>query len=551
MTIHRTVKELDAGPIAAQEAFPIAPGRRCRRGLSTLGRAGCDAPRGRPRRPELRASAEPKARPTPPRSSPPTASSTSTIRSTAWRRVRALSPHIGARGELARPQGDDLAGAPRRRSLRSRRGAARREAAHELRRVPPRRAHVIAPARAAALRRRPPRLRGGRLRRPGARERRPRGSTRATAPLPSGSPTARSSGRARSTTASAGSRSRPVEQTRPAGPRRAARRRRTSSCWSEAPAYAVVDDTVELVRRAGRRQATGFANAVARRLADRLPGLVAALPPGPLAASYPDWVYELWVRDWGVEEALALMAAQNEPAELVVRSAVPVGDAHRRAGRLPPRGAGVRAGRRTRVAEPRLPARGAGARLARGRADPRCLCRARREGDDAPRRGHRGRAHIRAAPASSQENAARLGATNVHVSTRDVRELARSGFDRALVDAPCSGLGVLARRPDLRWRATPLPELQLELLQAAARAHATGRCRALLGLHDQRRRERGDRRRLGPRARPARATSGRSSRTRSGPSSCSRRPTGTAPPASSSPLARVGRLRRLRGRAAG
>jgi 16S rRNA (cytosine967-C5)-methyltransferase len=43
-----------------------------------------------------------------------------------------------------------------------------------------------------------------------------------------------------------------------------------------------------------------------------------------------------------------------------------------------------------------------------------------------------------------------------------------SGFDRVLVDAPCSGLGVLASRPDLRWRAQPLPELQLELLRVAA-----------------------------------------------------------------------------------
>ena len=43
-----------------------------------------------------------------------------------------------------------------------------------------------------------------------------------------------------------------------------------------------------------------------------------------------------------------------------------------------------------------------------------------------------------------------------------------TGFDRALVDAPCSGLGVLAGRPDLRWRAEPLPELQLALLRAAA-----------------------------------------------------------------------------------
>jgi 16S rRNA (cytosine967-C5)-methyltransferase len=41
-------------------------------------------------------------------------------------------------------------------------------------------------------------------------------------------------------------------------------------------------------------------------------------------------------------------------------------------------------------------------------------------------------------------------------------------FDRTLVDAPCSGLGVLSQRPDLRWRANPLPELQLRLLRAAA-----------------------------------------------------------------------------------
>jgi 16S rRNA (cytosine967-C5)-methyltransferase len=57
---------------------------------------------------------------------------------------------------------------------------------------------------------------------------------------------------------------------------------------------------------------------------------------------------------------------------------------------------------------------------------------------------------------------------NVRVVEADVRELPDSGFDRALVDAPCSGLGVLARRPDLRWRARPLPELQLELIRAAA-----------------------------------------------------------------------------------
>src|SRR5205085_9110809 len=69
-----------------------------------------------------------------------------------------------------------------------------------------------------------------------------------------------------------------------------------------------------------------------------------------------------------------------------------------------------------------------------------------------------------------EENARRLGASNVRVVNADARALPPEldGFDRALVDAPCSGLGVLAGRPDLRWRSEPLPELQLELLRAAA-----------------------------------------------------------------------------------
>jgi 16S rRNA (cytosine967-C5)-methyltransferase len=69
-----------------------------------------------------------------------------------------------------------------------------------------------------------------------------------------------------------------------------------------------------------------------------------------------------------------------------------------------------------------------------------------------------------------EQNARRLGAANVRIVHADGRALPGDldGFDRGLVDAPCSGLGVLNRRPDLRWRAMPLPELQLELLRAAA-----------------------------------------------------------------------------------
>jgi 16S rRNA (cytosine967-C5)-methyltransferase len=68
-----------------------------------------------------------------------------------------------------------------------------------------------------------------------------------------------------------------------------------------------------------------------------------------------------------------------------------------------------------------------------------------------------------------EENARRLGMPLTIVNA-DALELPDdlAGFDRALVDAPCSGLGVLNSRPDLRWRAEPLPELQLALLRAAA-----------------------------------------------------------------------------------
>jgi 16S rRNA (cytosine967-C5)-methyltransferase len=69
-----------------------------------------------------------------------------------------------------------------------------------------------------------------------------------------------------------------------------------------------------------------------------------------------------------------------------------------------------------------------------------------------------------------EDNCRLLGAGNVAVLNADATQLPPelTGFDHVLVDAPCSGLGVLAARPDLRWRARPLPELQQQLLRVAA-----------------------------------------------------------------------------------
>jgi 16S rRNA (cytosine967-C5)-methyltransferase len=73
-----------------------------------------------------------------------------------------------------------------------------------------------------------------------------------------------------------------------------------------------------------------------------------------------------------------------------------------------------------------------------------------------------------------REAALRLGLRSVHTIVADGRHppMAGDGFDRVLLDAPCSGLGVLRRRPEARWRFDPaaiegLAALQRELLTAA------------------------------------------------------------------------------------
>lgn len=74
------------------------------------------------------------------------------------------------------------------------------------------------------------------------------------------------------------------------------------------------------------------------------------------------------------------------------------------------------------------------------------------------------------------DGAARLGLSNLSASVRDAREPDESLFsslDKVICDVPCSGLGVLAKKPDLRYRSEEgleeLPELQYEILTKSAR----------------------------------------------------------------------------------
>ena len=67
----------------------------------------------------------------------------------------------------------------------------------------------------------------------------------------------------------------------------------------------------------------------------------------------------------------------------------------------------------------------------------------------------------------------RLGA-EADVVTADGRSYRGGPFERILVDAPCSGLGVLAGRPDARWRRTPDDVEELSALQVELVRHAAG-----------------------------------------------------------------------------
>jgi 16S rRNA (cytosine967-C5)-methyltransferase len=244
------------------------------------------------------------------------------------------------------------------------------------------------------------------------------------------------------------------------------------------PQHAAVNETVELVRAARLERAVPFTNAVMRRLAGGIRPLLAALAErtaaeAALKHSYPDWVAALWWDELGSDEALALMRAQNEPPETVVRlvrgdppgepTDVPgayrverVDEAALAEGRIWPQSrasqlAGLVVGSRDgeRVLDVCAAPGGKATQL---------------HGEVAAVEVHEGRAR------ELEENVRRLGAENVTVVVADATRLPPelTGFDRALVDAPCSGLGVLAARPDLRWRARPLPELQLGLIGAAA-----------------------------------------------------------------------------------
>ena len=238
----------------------------------------------------------------------------------------------------------------------------------------------------------------------------------------------------------------PVE----AGVRAALRLGAYQLAFTRTPAHAAVAATVDVAPKRAR----GLVNAVLRKVAGALP---VEWPDFATELSYPDWIIERLSADLGPEQGLAALRHMNLPPAVTERADGYVQD---RASQWVAEYIGAASGER--VGDLCAAPGGKATALAAG------------VGDDMPP-GVVVAVDVRPNRAALVvENALRLGLRNVAVVAADARRapVVPASLDRVLVDAPCSGLGVLHRRPDARWRVQPedavrLAKLQRQLLTGA------------------------------------------------------------------------------------
>jgi 16S rRNA (cytosine967-C5)-methyltransferase len=257
---------------------------------------------------------------------------------------------------------------------------------------------------------------------------------------------------------------------------------------------------VELARRVIGPRATGLTNAVLRRIAAEGPDWYAALPDedaedAALRHSLPDWIAELWFDAYGAERGRALCAAANRAPALSLWPN-PLLDGERVvAALLDDAGATAVRDEATGVLRVDGPLDVAGSHaFASGAVVPiarAAVLIAQRVGAQDGMRvldlcaAPGGKTAVLAASgaqvtavdkhtarAKALEATLRRLGVKAEVVAADGRTYQGGPFDRILVDAPCSGLGVLAGRPDARWRRTPEDSDELAALQVELVAHA-------------------------------------------------------------------------------
>jgi 16S rRNA (cytosine967-C5)-methyltransferase len=285
---------------------------------------------------------------------------------------------------------------------------------------------------------------------------------------------------------------------------------------SQIPASAAVDTTVDLAKRNGLRGLAGFVNGILRqysRLADQdgdqanCDPLI--LPADPIARlgiqhSYPDWMVETWLNQYGTEPTEKLCAWFNRSPHIDLRinplqTTIDQVEAAMQAqgiatSRVPPLPQALRL-EQSAGAIQHLPGFADGwwtvqdssAQLVSHLLDPQpgervvdaCAAPGGKTTHLAELMQDQGSLWGCDRHASRlkklQENAARLRLHSIQICAEDSRNLTQftNQADRVLLDAPCSGLGTLHRHADARWRQTPatvqeLAQLQTELINHTA-----------------------------------------------------------------------------------
>jgi 16S rRNA (cytosine967-C5)-methyltransferase len=277
------------------------------------------------------------------------------------------------------------------------------------------------------------------------------------------------------------------------------------------PDHAAVHETVELAKQNGFGPQAGFVNAVLRgylREADETKKLLAELKfsNSAIGFSHPQWLVEKWQKQFGVEKTAQLLEWNNTPPTIFARVNTLKTDAGKLIEKWREESVDYNFVRRDWLEENLVfelkshPPLHSLASFHDGWfyiQDPSTLLAVRELGAQpgdtvldlcaapggkttfiAQLINNQGR--IIAQDVSEdrlkliRENCTRLGVTCVNtVLPSTLNSELSTGFDRILVDAPCSNTGVMRRRVDLRWRISPeeisrLQQTQLDLLKFTA-----------------------------------------------------------------------------------
>ena len=265
------------------------------------------------------------------------------------------------------------------------------------------------------------------------------------------------------------------------------------------PTHAAIHESVEVVKRARKRSAAPFTNAVLRKLAtppkpaSPHDPILAATTPAALAvaAAHPEWLVSRWIAFFGIETARSICAFdQTIPtAALRLRDATVAASLATRHIELAP-GELLASARRVlhgditrtpELAAQKLAIQDEASQLIAAlvgkgqRILDACAAPGGKTWSIADRNPHAQVVAIELHPHRAEVLRKRVPSPNVTVIPADIRELPVGElFDQVLVDAPCSGTGTLARNPEIKWRLRPedlsdLQSRQIAILKAAMR----------------------------------------------------------------------------------